>query len=277
MVIDSASLQEKGIELVHPDFVRGRIHSALFDFDGTISLIREGWQGIMIPMMVEILEKTPKHEDHDVIEQVVTEFVTRLTGKQTIYQMMQLCEEIIVRGGDPDEPLVYKKIYNERLNEHIHTRLSDLRNGRVEPADMMVPGALEWLQILKGRGTRCTLASGTDDQYVQAEARLLGLKPYFSGIYGALDNLEMNSKKMVIDRILTENKLVGPEFVVFGDGFVEIEDSKAAGGIAVGVASNERSRCGVDEWKRKRLMMASADLIIADFRCYSSLEEVLFE
>jgi len=29
------------------------IKYALFDFDGTVSLIREGWQGIMIPYFAE--------------------------------------------------------------------------------------------------------------------------------------------------------------------------------------------------------------------------------
>jgi len=277
MEVDCTGLQEKGIELIHPGFVRGKIQSALFDFDGTLSLIREGWQGIMIPMMVEILEETPKQEEREVIEDVVREFVTRLTGKQTIYQMMRLCEEIRLRGGEPDDPRAYKKRYYDRLNEHIHGRLSDLQNGRIDPTNMMVPGVLEWLQILERRGTRCYLASGTDDPYVQAEVRVLGLSPYFSGIYGALDNLDENSKRMVIDRILSENKLSGPEFVVFGDGFVEIEDSKAAGGIAVGVASNEKTRRGVDDWKRNRLIAAGADLIIANFGCASSLETVLFD
>ena len=276
MEFDSSSLLKEGIELVRPGFTRGSIHSALFDFDGTLSLIREGWQGIMIPMMVEILETTPKREAPDVIQEMVTEFVTRLTGKQTIYQMMQLCEEITLRGGKPEDPLVYKKIYNDRLNAHIQTRLAALRDGRVDPLDFMVPGAMQWLQILKSRGTQCYLASGTDDHYVQEEANLLGLTPYFSGIHGALDDLTKYSKKMVIDSILTENQLSGPEFVVFGDGFVEIEDSKAAGGISVGVARSERTRCGVDEWKRNRLIAAGADLIIADFHCAPALEAYLF-
>lgn len=276
MKMDSSSVQKKGIELIHPGLTPGRIHSALFDFDGTISLIREGWQDIMIPMMVEILEKTPKQEGHDSIKRVVTEFVTRLTGKQTIFQMMQLCEEISFRGGQPEDPLVYKKMYNDRLNGHIHSRLTDLQSGRLNPAEMMVPGVMKWLQILEIRGIRCYLASGTDECYVQAEAKLLGIESYFSGIYGALDDLTKYSKKMVIDRIIAEYKLTGSQFVVFGDGFVEIEESKAAGGIAVGVASDEKTHHGVDAWKRNRLIEAGADLIVADFLCAPALEDFLF-
>jgi hypothetical protein len=73
---------ETAIEVINPHVERGRIRFALFDFDGTISLIREGWQGVMIPMMVEVLLDTPHHESEAELTQVVTDFVTRLTGKQ---------------------------------------------------------------------------------------------------------------------------------------------------------------------------------------------------
>ena len=35
------------LEIINPDYSRGRFKFALFDFDGTLSLIREGWQKIM--------------------------------------------------------------------------------------------------------------------------------------------------------------------------------------------------------------------------------------
>ena len=33
----------------------GKIGHVVFDFDGTISLIRDGWQNVMVPMMVDII------------------------------------------------------------------------------------------------------------------------------------------------------------------------------------------------------------------------------
>ena len=78
---------------------RGRMQFALFDFDGTISLIREGWQQVMIPMMVELLSATGTEETAGELEGIVSEYVTRLTGKQTIYQMIELAEQIRRRGG----------------------------------------------------------------------------------------------------------------------------------------------------------------------------------
>ena len=67
---------------------------ALFDFDGTISLIREGWQNIMIPMMVETIVATKTNETTVQITDIVSKFVSELTGRQTIYQMIRLEEEV---------------------------------------------------------------------------------------------------------------------------------------------------------------------------------------
>ena len=48
------------IEIIHNHIERGHIRHALFDFDGTVSLIREGWQQVMTSMMVELLLQTPR-------------------------------------------------------------------------------------------------------------------------------------------------------------------------------------------------------------------------
>jgi phosphoglycolate phosphatase-like HAD superfamily hydrolase len=265
------------IEIVNPGIERGHIRFALLDFDGTLSLIREGWQGVMIPMMVEVLLDTPHHESEVELTQVVAEFVTRLTGKQTIYQMLQLAEEVKQRGGTPLDPLDYKYEYLRRLWERIEHRVADLKAGRKAPEDFLVPGARQLLDGLHAHGVTCFLASGTDHPYVLDEAGALGLAPYFGKrIYGALDDYKSFSKRLLIERILRENRLGGPELVTFGDGFVEIEDTKGVGGIAVGVASDEAARQGIDAWKRERLIQAGADLIIPDFREHAELIAYLF-
>ena len=264
------------IEIINHSVEYGEIQHAIFDFDGTISLIREGWQSVMFPMMVEILASTPNHETVKEIQATVTEFVDRLTGKQTIYQMIHLCKEIEKRGGIPSDPIVYKQIYHDRLMNHIQNRIDNLRTKTVQPLDMMVPGALDILRSLQVRGVTCYLASGTDEVFVLEEAQMLGITEYFKGIYGALDNYKDYSKKMVINRIIKENRLEGNELVAFGDGYVEIEDSKSVGGIAIGVACNEATRQGLDEWKRSRLISAGADVIIPDFREHQKLVKLLF-
>src|SRR5438105_12230832 len=73
----------------------------LFDFDGTLSLIRSGWMDVMVPMMVEILLDLKTGESEADLRAVVEEFVWRLTGKETIYQMIALAEAIEARGGTP--------------------------------------------------------------------------------------------------------------------------------------------------------------------------------
>jgi phosphoglycolate phosphatase len=73
---------------------------------------------------------------------------------------------------------------------------------------------------------------------------------------------------MIIDRILSEHGITGRQLLSFGDGYVEIENTKQAGGIAVAVASDEAHNGSgqVDEWKRRRLLKVGADAVIADFR-----------
>jgi phosphoglycolate phosphatase len=111
------------------------------------------------------------------------------------------------------------------------------------------------------------LASGTDLKYVRHEAALLGVADYFGEhIYGALDDYHHFSKRMIIERILKENDLHGHELLGFGDGFVEIEEIKRAGGVAVAVASDEARRCGIHAWKRDRLVRAGADIVIPEYR-----------
>jgi phosphoglycolate phosphatase-like HAD superfamily hydrolase len=138
---------------------------------------------------------------------------------------------------------------------------------------MLVPGSLDVLEGLRRRGARLYLASGTDEAYVVEEARLLGLDDYFGPrIYGARDDYKTFSKAKVIGRILTEHQVDGSSLLGFGDGYVEIQNVKAAGGFAVAVASDEAGRSGKpDAWKRDRLIGVGADLVIPDFRDHRPL------
>lgn len=255
------------IEVLRPGLPRGRFRSVLFDFDGTLSLIREGWPQVMIPMMVGELRRTGTAESDAELTRAVEEFVMRLNGRQTIYQMIQLAEEVKKRGGAPADPLEYKHRYHDLLMARIERRLETLATGAARPEEWTVPGSHELLDELKRRGARLYLASGTDLKYVRREAELLGLAPYFGEhIYGALDDYKSFSKKMIIDRILREENLHGDELLGFGDGFVEIEEVRKAGGVAVAVASDEVARRGVNAWKRDRLVCAGADVVIPEYR-----------
>lgn len=266
------------IEIVNPQIERGKIKHVLFDFDGTLSLIREGWQQVMIPMCVELIMQTGTKEPEEEVYVIVEEFVTRLTGKQTIYQMIALAEEIQKRGQTPKDPLEYKHIYLDRLWERICHRVAGLKSGEYDKREYVVPGTYELLDALKKRNVTMYLASGTDLPYVKDESLTLDVAKYFGNhIYGALDDYKNFSKKMIIQKILQENRLSGPELLTFGDGFVEIEDTKAVGGIAVGVASDEVKKIDVDEWKRTRLIEAGADFIIPHYEQGEALISYLFD
>jgi len=267
----------EGIEIIHPGHPRGAFRFCLFDFDGTLSLIREGWQGVMIPMMVEFLRETGSGETDEELEAIVSEFVTRLTGKQTIYQMIRLREEVEKRGGKALDPLEYKHIYLQRLWKRIEHRVAGLKNGSIAPDELLVTGAREMLQGLRARGVSLFLASGTDEPFVRDEAEALGIASFFDGgIYGALDDYRRFSKQIIIERILREHDLTGPELLTFGDGFVEIENTKQVNGVAVGVATDEVGRVTIDQWKRQRLIQAGADVIIPHFGNHEELLAYLF-
>ena len=131
--------------------------------------------------------------------------------------------------------------------------------------------------MLLSHGVTLYLASGTDEEHVKNEARLLRVDRFFGPhIYGAQREYRTFSKKLVIERILTRNNISGAELIGFGDGYVEIENVREAGGFAIGAATNEHDRMGVDEWKRERLISAGANIIVPDFRNIGALEAQLF-
>ncbi|MHC4718438.1 MAG: HAD family hydrolase, partial [Planctomycetota bacterium] len=96
-----------GIEILRP--AEGRAFACvLLDFDGTISLIRQGWQGVMIPLMVAVLSELDHGLSEEQVWELAREDTTVLTGKQTIYQMIRLAERVEQFGGRARDPAEYK-------------------------------------------------------------------------------------------------------------------------------------------------------------------------
>ena len=253
---------------------------AVLDFDGTVSLIREGWQQIMIPYFTDELAQTPAggKQDWATLNTLAREMIFFHTGKQTIYQCIALAEEVQRLGGKPLPPQAYKDEYHRRLLERIDHRLEGLKSGAIDPETLTVPGSYQLLNMLVAHGVTPFLASGTDEEYVLREAELLGVSKYFEDrIYGAQQDYKTFSKKMIIERMIRQSHLEGAELLGFGDGYVEIENVREVGGYAVGVASNEAERQGIDAWKRERLIRAGADAIIPDYRDLPALEAALFD
>lgn len=276
MIQQSAGV-EPSIETVRPGVDASRARVVLFDFDGTLSLVRSGWMNVMIPMMVEVLAACRSGESEEELRNVVEDYVWRLTGQETVYQMIELAAQVRRRGGNPEDPLAYKHRYLDLLWQRIRGRVEDLRSGRVDPDDYLVPGSRKLLEALRERGMTLYLASGTDEPFMKEEARLLDVERYFDGgVYGALDDYESFSKGILIRNIIGSARFKGEEFLGFGDGYVEIEEVKKVGGVAVGVASAEPECSTVDEWKRTRLIGAGADMIVPHFEPHGALMRTLF-
>ncbi len=265
------------LEIISPATSAAKARVVIFDFDGTLSLIRSGWMDVMVPMCIQQLSGLGTGESEETLKSVVEDFVWRLTGKETIYQMMALADAVARRGGKPLTPAEYKKMYLDRLWTRIESRIVSLRTGSASPETYLVPGSRKLLEHLNERGLTLYLASGTDDANVREEAALLDVAKYFRGrVYGALDDLTSFSKAILVRKLLAEAGHRGDELLVFGDGYVEIEEVKKVGGTAVGVASAEPECRVTDEWKRKRLIGAGADVIVPNFEDLGGLDAALF-
>lgn len=252
-----------------------RVTHAIFDHDGTISTLRQGWHLVMEPMMVQaILGPRYKSADeslyHRVVE-TVRKFIDDSTGIQTLVQMRGLVEMVHEFGCVPEGEILdefgYKAIYNEALMRMVRDRAAKLRQGELSVEDFVIKNAVSLLQRLSRAGVRMYLASGTDREDVLEEASALGYAHLFEGcIYGSVGDVNKEAKRIVLDRILGDiGQEVAHHLVTFGDGPVEIRETRKRGGFTVGVAGDEIRRYGLDVSKRARLIRAGADLIVPDF------------
>jgi phosphoglycolate phosphatase-like HAD superfamily hydrolase len=273
------------------------IKHALFDFDGTISMLRDGWQDVMVPMMVDELMETPVekknianleaqgHSRADAIQQVkkgveeiVIDYVELLTGKETIFQMMQFAEELEKRGTKPLTPLEYKKEYYRRLDPIVDVRKERLSRGEMTQEQTRVPLSINFLLELQKLDVKLYLASGTDEEYVKKEAATIGSAHLFTGgIWGARDDYQSFNKAKAIKMIIEKNNLKPSEILVTGDGIVEIENARELGGIAIGVYTDEGNQYNMNKRKRERLINAGSHIIMPDFKYYRELVSYLYK
>jgi len=278
-------IENTEIEIVRYDGRKRQISHVIFDHDGTISTLREGWELIMAPMMIKaILGDSFKEADESLYSKVrarVDEFIDKTTGVQTLVQMRGLIGLIKEFGCVIEEKILdeagYKQIYNEELLKMVKVREEKFLKGELSLDDFTLKGVLPFLQKLFDAGIKLYLASGTDVEDVKNEAHVLGYDHLFEGrIYGAVGDISKEAKKIVLDRILDSiGESAFEKVATFGDGPVEIRETNKRGGITIGVASNELRRYGLNERKRTRLIKAGADIIIPDFSQGSQLLDLL--
>ncbi len=273
------------IEIVNKWDGNLNIEHAIFDHDGTISTLREGWELIMAPMMIKAILGDKYLEADEALYQRVKErsdeFIDKTTGIQTLVQMKGLIDLIREFGCVPEDQILdefgYKQIYNDELLIMVKVREEKFAKGELSIEDFTLKNAVTFLQKLHDAGVKLYLASGTDEEDVKSEARVLGYDHLFEGrIYGAVGDVTKEAKKIVLDRILNSiGDSAHGKVVTFGDGPVEMRETNKRGGISIGIASNELRRYGLNEQKRTRLIKAGADVIISDFSQLSQLLKLL--
>jgi rfaE bifunctional protein kinase chain/domain len=277
-------VDESEIEIITEPLPVLNIRHAIFDHDGTISTLREGWEKIMEPMMMKaVLGDQNGKDDEKLFNRVkhrVREFIERTTGIQTIAQMHGLVDLVREFGLVPEGQILsaadYKGIFNEELMALVNLRLAKLETGELDINDFTLKGAVPFLQALQGAGVRLYLASGTDENDVKREAEFLGYADVFDGgIYGSIGEVTKDAKKVVIERIMHEIHGAFDQLITFGDGPVEMRETKRHGAVAIGVASDELRRFGINLEKRRRLIRAGADALVPDFSQWQELWRLL--
>ncbi|MCP4397051.1 MAG: HAD family hydrolase [bacterium] len=262
----------------HPE--PGTIEHVVFDHDGTISTLREGWHAIMEEMMVKAIlghqyDSVEMPVYQSILEHVRT-YIDASTGIQTILQMEAFVQMVKEFGFVPEREILdkfqYKALYNEQLLNMVNQRIESLNQPYFDASDYTLKGAVDFLVKLSERGMTLYLASGTDLEDTQREAEILGYAHYFNGgIYGSVGDVTKFSKKLLLKKILRENNLSGSNLAVIGDGPVEIRECRKRGGLAIGIASDEVRRYGLNVGKRRRLIRAGSDIVIPDFSQHREL------
>lgn len=277
--------QNSEIEVINEWVQPLNIKHAIFDHDGTISTLREGWEHIMQPMMMKAIlgdhfQDADEALYHKVYSRVV-DFIDKTTGIQTLVQMKGLVELVKEFGLVPEDQILdefgYKEIYNDELLKMVKEREIKLTRGELSIEDFTLKNAVLLLEKLYKAGVKLYLASGTDEIDVRNEARIMGYDHLFEGgIYGAVGDVTKEAKKIVLDRILnTIGDSKNGQVAAFGDGPVEIRETRKRGGLTIGIASNEMKRHSLNESKRSRLIKAGADIVIPDFSQLSKLLQLL--
>jgi len=236
----------------------------MFDFDGTVGMVRAGWMPLMLDMMMETLSPLGGDSGHNdaALRHEAETYVARFTGRDTLHQMEPFVDHIRKLGGNPEVPAAYKAEIIGRLELLRSARLRAVEQGAAPPDSLLVPGVRAFLESLQGRGLEIYLASGSAHHEIVRESKLLDIGRYFTGIYGSAP--QSPNKRELLARIVNSG-IPAPAILTFGDGRVEIEETKAIGGAAVGVASDEPGCLRVDTKKRAWLAEAGADYIVPNY------------
>lgn len=261
------------LEVVLSRSVDVPVRLAVFDFDGTLSLVRAGWLPIMLEMMLKHLEPTltPHEQREQLIPQLRTEILS-LNGQPTILQMERLAHSILTRGGTPEHPRYYFDEFAHDLRQTIDDRLTKLNRGEKTISDLALPGAHRFLEALASRNVTLVLASGTYRPDVIHELGKLGLSHFFEGrIYAPDDGPHVFSKQSVMAEWIAKTNCSPQEMVAFGDGVTEIRACSQLGGYPIGIVGEELNPFVMDNEKSAQLKPAGVQLLTPNYLLQTEL------
>ena len=267
------------IEFVTKLASRPQISHVIFDFDGTLSWLRHGWPRVMFEVFRPHYPARTGETEPQIYDVLMSEILS-LNGRPSIFQMQAFYKRVRERGGDcpSSEELLHE--YQSRLDALITQRVGQIQRREASPDEFVVFGARAFLQELRRRNLQLVILSGTIQHRVEEESKLLGLTEYFGRhIYGSTPDPSLFSKKQVIDRLMKEENIEGNALLSFGDGPVELRETKNVGGVAIAVASDEEENGSgrIDPWKRQQLLEAGADAVVPDYRDARQLMEMLLK
>lgn len=254
------------------EFGRVKRQYAVFDWDGTVSRLREGWQNLMLGIFMGVLcqAKLKKDDMKSTMEECM-ESIDDLTGKPTYSQMVDLANRAAALGATPRYALDYKKAYTTMLDRQVLNRLELLHEGKAEVDDFLVPGSREFLRLLYHKGVEIFVATGSDETPVIHELEELGIMQYCTAVKGCHDKKAGEDPKYkVIKDLIEETKARKGEIFTCGDGFVEV-GLGAENGLAIGVNTKDDNYFKMNQNKFEKLIKAGADVMVNNFLEYETL------
>ncbi|MFZ9858006.1 MAG: HAD family hydrolase [Roseiflexaceae bacterium] len=235
---------------------------AAIDFDGTMSLIRIGWQQVMHSVMKAALRDY--HPNHAHIDTDIRTYIAHSTGQPSIIQMAWVDEQVMLYGGPQRGAHYYLDQFSNAMKSQIDDRVASITDESTADA-FMIPGARQFLQTLAQRNIHIALVSGTEHHHLVRESAALKIDSYFdAGIYGPGSHAPGFTKHDAIAQLIARYNVAPNALLSVGDGPVEIKAGRVLGGYSLAVASDEHSG-GLDADKRQHLLDAGADAVVAHF------------
>jgi len=264
------------MEINKKSYISKPVEAIVFDFDGTISTLRSGWEEVMKNFMLEMMSEV--NICNALLEKEIIDYINDSTGIHTIHQMKWLLEKI--KDSDkhhlmPEDPWWYKAEYNKRIKNKIKHRIEDLHSKRVSRDHYMINGCEELLTTLSHYGIKLYVASGTDHSEVLNDIAALNISHFFTKVAGSPEKSENCSKEQIINDLIINEGVDCSNLAVIGDGKVEISLGKKVGARTIGIASNEDKSGGVNHMKLNRLINAGADIIMPDYTDISTVIDFL--